>query len=80
MFTRKPLAAGLYRRFGERSRTGFAAPRHGNFRIVRAGIHPMKQPRRFRLSCGPCACLTCAAGRDAILEAPSAKKLKDFVM
>ncbi|WP_219847581.1 hypothetical protein [Burkholderia multivorans] len=72
MFTRKPLADGLYLPFGERSRTAFAAaravPRHANLRIVLAGIHPMKQPRRFRLSCAPCACLTCAAGAIAAMQ------------
>ncbi|WP_176157165.1 hypothetical protein [Burkholderia multivorans] len=81
VFTRKPLAAGLYRRFGERSRTGFAAPRvvprHVNFRIARAGIHLMKQPRRFRLSCAPCACLTCAAGAIAAMQSSKRRPRKN---
>ncbi|MBU9290547.1 hypothetical protein KTD18_03245 [Burkholderia multivorans] len=81
VFTRKPLAAGLYRPFGERSRTGFAAslvvPRHANLRIARAGIHPMKQPRRFRLSCAPCACLTCAAGAIAAMQSSKRRPRKN---
>ncbi|KPJ31864.1 hypothetical protein BMUNKI379_26380 [Burkholderia multivorans] len=75
------LAADLGRRFGERSRTGFAAPhvvpRHINFRIARAGIHPMKQPCRFRLSCAPCACLTCAAGAIAAMRSAERRPRKN---
>ncbi|HEF4772291.1 hypothetical protein [Burkholderia multivorans] len=81
VFTRKPLTAGLYRRFGERSRTGFVAPRvvprHINFRNARAGIHPMKQLCRFRLSCAPCACLTCAAGAIAAMRSSKRRPRKN---